>query len=228
MQGDISKAQARYEESLSLRRELGQGNTPGAAQCLNNLGTLASDRGLFAEARAHHEKSLAMRQQLGDEGGVAQSLYNLGEVALRRGDHSESRRRLRESLGRLRVLGGKMLIVQVLGAVARLAQPTGELERAGRWFGGAAGLRRSIKMPLARTHRARYERSIAEIRSGLGDARLQALWAAGESAALEEIITEVLRWTQARPANDRRRIRQSRAMPTSYGLPATPSGVMAP
>ncbi len=48
-QGDYAAAQPLYEESLAIRRELGDGR--GIAVALNNLGNVASELGDFAVAR---------------------------------------------------------------------------------------------------------------------------------------------------------------------------------
>src|SRR5579871_6424352 len=65
---DYATARALYEESLAIRRELGDKN--GIADSLSNLGEMAKEQGDYAAARALYEESLAIRRELGDKYGI--------------------------------------------------------------------------------------------------------------------------------------------------------------
>jgi tetratricopeptide (TPR) repeat protein len=79
LHGDIAVAETLYEQSLVIRRTIG--DRKGIASCLNNLGNVARDRGDNAEARRLYEESMAILGELGDRRGVAVALNNLGEAA---------------------------------------------------------------------------------------------------------------------------------------------------
>lgn len=82
--GNVSRAQALYERSLELRREMGDRN--GIASALNNLGMLATAQGELDRARELLETSLALRQELDPADIPATTLNNLGDVAIISGD----------------------------------------------------------------------------------------------------------------------------------------------
>ena len=59
-QGDYGAARTLHEQSLAIRRELG--DWQGIAFSLNNLGNIAMDEGDYASARSLHQESLAIRE----------------------------------------------------------------------------------------------------------------------------------------------------------------------
>ena len=118
-QGDYTGAQSSYEESLAIRRELG--DRLAVSGSLNNLGILAEDQGDYARARTLYEESLAIRRELGNRGTIAASLNNLGTVALEQGDYASARTLLEEALAIWRELGnthGTAMAINNLGDVA--------------------------------------------------------------------------------------------------------------
>ena len=78
-QGDYAAARALHEESLSIRRELGE--RWGIASSLNNLGNVAYAQGDYAAARMLDQQSLAVQHALGDRRGIAYTLESLAAVA---------------------------------------------------------------------------------------------------------------------------------------------------
>ena len=79
LQADYTDAHRQHEESLAIRRQLG--DRSGIAGSLNNLANVLALQGEYASARKLYEESLAIRRQLGDRNGMAVSLDNLGAVA---------------------------------------------------------------------------------------------------------------------------------------------------
>src|SRR5208282_1687155 len=77
-QGDYPAARALEEESLAIRRELG--DRSGIAGSLGNLGNVASGQGDYPAARALYEGSLAIRRELGDRIGIFYALEGLAAV----------------------------------------------------------------------------------------------------------------------------------------------------
>jgi tetratricopeptide (TPR) repeat protein len=186
----LDQAQAYFEQSLALRRDLGEKSL--VAGCLNNLGSLASDRGDYDAAWLRHQESLALRRELGDQSRIAQSLQNLGEVALRRGQYEQATLLYRESLVIFRDLGERLLVGRNLDALARVADGTGSPERAARLLGAAAALRERVRASLQLSDKSIYEQSVAAVRDRLGTAAFQAAWAAGAALPLDAAIDEAL------------------------------------
>src|SRR5262249_43203860 len=71
-QGNYSSARARCEESLKLRRELG--DRAAIAETLTALGIVVREQGNLRLAREQHEESLSLRRELGDRWGIGVSL----------------------------------------------------------------------------------------------------------------------------------------------------------
>jgi predicted ATPase/DNA-binding winged helix-turn-helix (wHTH) protein len=118
-QGDYPAAKALHEESLVIRRELG--DRPGIAASLGNLGNVAFNQGDYPAATALQEQSLAIRRELGDRYGIATTLNNLGAVAINQGNYPATRAVLGEGLAINRELGnphGIALSLSNLGHVA--------------------------------------------------------------------------------------------------------------
>ena len=95
-QGHYTAAGALYEESLAIRREMG--DKVGVALSLFNLGNVALAQGEYAKARALNDDCLRLNREMGDKNGIASSLCYLGVVALAEGDHARARALLEESL----------------------------------------------------------------------------------------------------------------------------------
>ncbi len=64
-QGDYLTAQALYEESLAIKRALGDAG--GISFSLHNLAMVANAQSNFADSKALYEESLAMKRELGDK-----------------------------------------------------------------------------------------------------------------------------------------------------------------
>ena len=75
-QCNFSAARAFLEESLGIRRELG--DQALTANTLNNLGILSTRQAEFDDARAFYEESLANFREVGDRHGMATTLLNQG------------------------------------------------------------------------------------------------------------------------------------------------------
>jgi predicted ATPase/class 3 adenylate cyclase/Tfp pilus assembly protein PilF len=183
-QGEYVAARSLYEESLALRRELG--DKLGIAASLNNLALVAQQQGDYDTARSLLEESLALRRELGDKLGIALSLGNLGNVAQQQGDYDTARSLDEESLALLRELGDKLGIASSLGNLGNVAQLQGDYDTARAMYEESLALRRELgaKWGIAislnnlgtlaqlqgdyDTARAMYEESLA-MRRELGD-----------------------------------------------------------
>jgi len=82
-QGDYARATRLIEESLELRRQLG--NKWGVGVSLGMLSWVAMREGDWDRAVARLGESLEVRREIGDKGGSAWCLERLAEVALAQG-----------------------------------------------------------------------------------------------------------------------------------------------
>jgi ATP/maltotriose-dependent transcriptional regulator MalT len=118
-QGDQTTARSLYEQSLALKREIG--DKVGIAAILHNLGNVATYQGDFATARSLYEEGLVLCRELGDKWGVATSLNNVGNIAYMQGDYAIASSVYEEGLALSRELGDKLgtsIYLNNLGNVA--------------------------------------------------------------------------------------------------------------
>lgn len=123
-QGDYAAARALHEESLSIRRELG--DRWGVAGSLNNLGLVACEQCDFGTARTLHAESLAIMRELENRGGIAAVLNNLGNALHWLGDPGAARSHYEESLAIMRELGDRRGVALALDNLGNLAHERGD------------------------------------------------------------------------------------------------------
>jgi predicted ATPase len=189
-QGDYGAARALHEETLAMSRELG--NKSGIAWSLYHLGSVVHAQGDYGAARALLEESLAICRELGNKRAIAWSLGQLGMVARRQGDLGPARAHLEESLAICRELGDKLESARGLEELAAVAVTQGQHERVARLFGAAAGIREAMRAPLPPAERAEHDRSVAAVRTALGEEAFAAAWAEGRAMSLEEAVSHAL------------------------------------
>jgi predicted ATPase/class 3 adenylate cyclase/Tfp pilus assembly protein PilF len=131
-QGDSTAARVLFEESLVIRRELGEKS--GIATCLLNLGSVAFVQGDYAGARSLYEQSLMIARELGNKVGIAVSLNNLGNVAHGQGDYAGARSLYEQSLMIARELGNKDVIASCLNNLGNVAHEQGDYAAAGSLY----------------------------------------------------------------------------------------------
>jgi predicted ATPase/DNA-binding winged helix-turn-helix (wHTH) protein len=127
-QGDYPASRALQEESLAIRRELG--DRRAIASSLNCLGIVVSEQGDHRAARAFHEESLAISRELGDRRETANALSNLGNAAQYGGDSAAARVLHEESLAIRRELGHRWGVAASLTNLAVAARDQGDYANA--------------------------------------------------------------------------------------------------
>jgi len=138
------------------------------------------------------EESLAISREPGNQQGIAWSLFGLGRLARAQGEYGAARVLLEESLAIFRELGNKQGIVKDVEGLAALAVAQGQSERAARLFGAAEGLRAAMGAPLPTADREEHDRSVAAVRTALGEEAFAAAWAEGRAMSLDEGVAFAL------------------------------------
>jgi predicted ATPase/DNA-binding CsgD family transcriptional regulator len=141
-QGDYAVAQAAQEQSLAIRRQLG--DRPGIARSLIGLGEVARARGDYAEARTLDEESLALMRELGDRAGLARALNSFGALLADLDDHAAARVLYEESLALARALGDRRAVALTLSNLGVAAYVQGDYRAAEAFHEEALGTRRAI------------------------------------------------------------------------------------
>lgn len=195
LQGDLALARKRYEESLALFRARGDKRGVGAA--LNNLGNLCSAVGDATAAESFYEEGVSLFREIGDKREAAACLNNLARLAWDGGNLQRAAQLARESLVSFHELGDKRSLAGCLDLLGAIASAWGTPERAVRHFAAAEALRQAIGLKSTGNHSAAHERTLASLRTALGEDGFAAAWTAGSQQSLEETINDALAGSEA-------------------------------
>ena len=202
LEQDYRKARALWNETLAIRRRLG--NRESVAWAALQVGFCAQSMGDYADATEAYDECLAIGEELGYKRLVARSLTQLGEGALLQSDLATARRHYEQSLPLWREIGhrsGLLDSLRGLGNVARLegddAEANAFLEESlvvcreiGSRGGEASALHNLGALASARrepAEAARFHRTALGLWADMEDVGgvAMALWTLGELAALE-------------------------------------------
>jgi non-specific serine/threonine protein kinase len=130
--GDLVVARKRAEESLAIRRRLGDRRT--IAISVEGLGLVLWTLGENAAARDCYQESLAIYRELGLQVNIGNSLHNLGIVQKNLGDIDGARALYEQALALRRAVRDPSGIGNSLHALAEIAHLTGSFASARALF----------------------------------------------------------------------------------------------
>lgn len=160
--GDYASARRLFEESLAIRRELG--DKKSVASALNNLGVIASMQGDYASSRVLYEESLTIRRELKDgvdKTSTANMLHNMAELAGLEGDYASSRALYEESLALRREIGSKEGIAHTLRELGMVIHRQGNPTSARALLEESITIQRELGDKMGMTGALSYLGSIA-------------------------------------------------------------------
>jgi non-specific serine/threonine protein kinase len=128
MAGDLPAGRRALEESLSIRRELG--DRPLIAATLSNLGLYARHEQRTPEAIAYLEESLQLARETQDRRGEQRALLNLSLVRGEMLDFDRAIPCAEEALAIMRELGNTRGVAMIFILLSEFAYAQGDLERA--------------------------------------------------------------------------------------------------
>jgi tetratricopeptide (TPR) repeat protein len=149
LQGDYDVAWARLEESLAIKRQLG--DEPGAARRLNYLSIIAIARGECATAQGLGAEALGIAEARHDARGIGWANLSLGYTAFLAGDDEAARSGFDRALAIHRELEDPLGVVYDLSGLIWLDLEARDLE------GARAKIREGVTL-LASRHSTRGER----------------------------------------------------------------------
>lgn len=173
-------------ESLQLFEKTG--HRQGVARALNRLGEEARAGGRLEEAALFYEQALQQWEQTGDATGVAVGLHNLGQVAQQQGDLARAGDLFLRTMAACRQLGDRHRSAVCLTALAEAVAATGPPTRAASLVGAADAHMEAAGVRLEPLDRAVYERSSAQLREQLGEARFTQAWQQGRELTLDQAV----------------------------------------
>jgi tetratricopeptide (TPR) repeat protein len=184
--GDLDAARSLLEESLAIRRELG--DEAGAGSSLGNLGVLAFERGDLDDAESRFLEELELDRMHGNEWGACAALDSLAAVAIERGDHERAHELNREMLASAQRVRDQELIAFGLEKAAILAAVENKAARAGRLAGAADAVREAAGIDRSDFDRAWLDRHLGPI----AGEELETSRTAGNAIEPEEALREAL------------------------------------
>jgi tetratricopeptide (TPR) repeat protein len=189
-QGDLKRARAFFEESLAIRRELGDKRLISAG--ISTLGELERIEGNFEAARSLYDEALALGRQTNDKQNVCSNLLNLGAVSYQEGDFEAARSSFAEALRIAHELGKKSYITLSLDGFAALAFEQGEMNRAARLAGAAEALREEIGYELETPDRLFRESYLGALRAALTPADFTTAYEQGCAMKMKRAVAFAL------------------------------------
>jgi predicted ATPase/DNA-binding SARP family transcriptional activator len=183
---DTTRARPLLEESLALRRSLGEPR--GLVTTLGNLGVIALLDGDLDRAAGVFAEHLALAQQAGLVLHTSWALTGLGLAAAYQHDAKRAAPLLRQGLRLARDLGNRFTAAECLAGLAAITEdPAG----AARVWGAVERLHHDLGVTPPST-RALHEQRLATLEKTLGANALQAALAEGAVAPANQLIAAAL------------------------------------
>jgi predicted ATPase/DNA-binding CsgD family transcriptional regulator len=142
IQGDHDQAEAWFQASLALWREVG--DTSRVAATIGNLGLVAQNRRETDHALAYFRESQALYEAAGDLRGIAVSLGARARLERQKGHDQDALPLLEYSVRLFRELGDDRTLANSLANLGHSALALGDLERSTAWFTEALQIRQAL------------------------------------------------------------------------------------
>lgn len=141
-EGEYGVSLVLYEESLALRRELGDRHGMGAA--LNNTGNVHIELGEYEQAQSAYAEALRHFRAVGDQAGVATAFNNQAVATRELGKYERAEALANESLALRREQGDLRGVAETINNLAQVASAQGRHERAATLFKEGLQLSRDV------------------------------------------------------------------------------------
>ena len=187
-EGRFGEARDLLEQARSVREQFG--DMQGLQGSFHNLGLLAMDQGDYGRARAELESGLAIAEKHGFD--TANSLCDLGFAELGDGRIDHARARFGPAIAAAARMGWRENVAYSLVGIGAISVAAGELDRAGRFLGQAELLVEDLHLNLEIYAEAVHTQVERDLRSRLGEDRLEAVRVEGRSLSMEVAVSEAL------------------------------------
>jgi predicted ATPase len=183
--GRIDDARRHWQMMLEWAERAG--NRASMALALNSLGEMARHDGDWEAAERCYEQALRLATELGNDSRMALALHNLGYVALSRGEARRAKARFTQGLRLYDQSHHPRGVAECLAGLARAEATAGEPERAARLCGASEAILDRLGARLDTLDRADYERTLACLRSQLGE-KLDDLLEEGRAMSMDRAV----------------------------------------
>ena len=195
--GIIAMLEGRYGESRTLHEQSKLiferlGDESSLQFSVHNQGLLAMAQGDYGRARVEFESALAIAEKHGLGQQMANSLCDLGFAELGGGRLDQARMRFGQALAVAGRLVWKENVAYCLVGLGAIAVAAGELDPAGHFLGQADRLVEDLQLKLEDYCEAARVQVEHDLRSRLGEDRLETLRAEGRALSFEAVVSEAL------------------------------------
>jgi len=139
------EAMRNYEESLAIKRSLGQ--KPGIALTLGNIARVQASLGKPEEAYKSYQGAVTLQREIGDKKGLGVTLNNLGELYRERSRYDEALKAYKESLQIQRDVGNEDNQAICLNNIGDVYLAKGQSSDALTYYERALDLRKKANIP---------------------------------------------------------------------------------
>jgi predicted ATPase/DNA-binding SARP family transcriptional activator len=188
--GDLGRALALHQENLLRRR--GLGDRWGEAMTLNSLGWVFIALGNTKRAQELLENGLGIVRELGDQRSIAMLRFSLAQMAQEQRDYARMIAYAANALEIYRILNNTMDLALAFGLIAAGLAELGQSETAARLFGAAHALLQDVGARGKTTNQFSHDRTIAALRSRLGEDGYSRLSAQGANLDISPACAEAL------------------------------------
>ncbi|MFM6512523.1 MAG: tetratricopeptide repeat protein [Microcystis panniformis] len=140
--GEYQKAIEFYQQSLAIKREIG--DRGGEAASYNNLGIVYKSLGEYQKAIEFHQPSLAITREIGDRRGEANSYNNLGNVYDSLGEYQKAIEFHQQSLAIKREIGDRGGEAYSYNNLGNVYDSLGEYQKAIEFYQQSLAITREI------------------------------------------------------------------------------------
>ena len=141
-QGDYEQAKKYTEESLEIRKEIG--DNYGIVVSVVNLGSISFHQGDYDRAKKYFGESLTLNKELGDKRVMAASNANLGNISYYQGDYEQARSHYKECLTISKEIGDKKLIAISLNSLGSITYVLEDSEQASEYYEDCLNISKEI------------------------------------------------------------------------------------
>jgi predicted ATPase/DNA-binding CsgD family transcriptional regulator len=184
--GDHVEAAKHAEESLRILRA--HGNDAWLPYALNRLGVVLLEQGDPARAESLFQEALDRWRSPEHAWGISTALDNLAACARGLGNGERATKLYHESLLFSLRQGDRWGVVESLVGIAATAASDGQLDAAAKLSGAAEAVRLAIGLKLQQYVQSGFDKTVASIRTALGEERFNEHWQSGASLTLAQAV----------------------------------------
>jgi predicted ATPase/DNA-binding SARP family transcriptional activator len=187
---DYERARGYYQESLEIRRRLGNQHEISAS--LSNLGEVVRLQGDYKRAAELYEEAIVIAEQHGVVAYAAEARNNLGYTVYHLGDYERALNLFAKGIAQLQTLGIKQSMLAGLAGIGCVWAACGQVGEATRVFSVVDRELAYSGLSLVLTDRADYNAGVERVRACQSAAMFASAWARGRALSLPEALAYAL------------------------------------